>query len=54
MEYRGGNVLGLLFLTDVELLASGLALGEGIAGDTVSLHCPGLQIGLLLTRPQIQ
>ena len=38
------NVLGLIFLTDVELLASGLALGEGITGDTVSLHRPGLQI----------
>lgn len=34
---EGLFVLGLLFLADVELLGSGLALGEGIAGEMLAL-----------------
>jgi hypothetical protein len=45
-----GDVLGLLFLADVELFLSALTLGEGVAGECVKLCDMRARYGGPLTR----
>jgi hypothetical protein len=49
-------VLGLLFLADVELLASSLALGEGVTNVSISMDAVNIQFASepRLTRQRFQ